>query len=379
MPRRVTPPPPLGRPRQGGAGQKGPKRAPARRREGARISLTRAQLAGIVGLTAIVALLGAYALGNRHPHKPTVATAPAPSAPAKTGPRPPGTPPAPPVTPPEQHAEALTPPPPAALPKTEAPKAEPGKPETGKAGAAWRRNAVPAPQMAAPAPGAARARIVLVIDDLGLDRPRSTRAVALPGPVTTAWLPYAHDLAEQTRAARAAGHELIVHVPMEPMGKADPGPGALTVNLSDEEIQRRLETDFASFDGYVGINNHMGSRFTANEGKLAVVLAELSRRGLMFLDSRTTPDTKGPELAARYHLPLVSRDVFLDDDQSPKAVQAMLAKVEEVARRHGTAVAIGHPHDVTLTALEHWLPTLAAKGFTLVPLTAAVPSTPGGS
>ncbi|TWB44325.1 divergent polysaccharide deacetylase family protein [Nitrospirillum pindoramense] len=373
MPRRVTPPPPLGRP-----GSR-PKRAPARRRKGARISLTRAQLAGIVGLTAIVVLLGAYALGNRHPHKPAVATAPAPSAPAKTGPRPPGTPPIPPATPPEQHAEALTPPPPATLPKAEAPKAEPSKPETGKPGAAWRRNAVPAPQMAAPAPGAAHARIVLVIDDLGLDRPRSTRAVALPGPVTTAWLPYAHDLAEQTRAARAAGHELIVHVPMEPMGKADPGPGALTVNLSDEEIQRRLETDLASFDGYVGINNHMGSRFTANEGKLAVVLAELSRRGLMFLDSRTTPDTKGPELAARYHLPLVSRDVFLDDDQSPKAVQAMLAKVEEVARRHGTAVAIGHPHDVTLSALEHWLPTLAAKGFTLVPLTAAVPPTPGGS
>ncbi|TWB17281.1 hypothetical protein FBZ89_111132 [Nitrospirillum amazonense] len=371
MPRRVTPPPPLGRP-----GRKGPpKRAPARRRKGTRISLTRAQLAGIVGLTAIVALLGAYVLGNRHPHKPAVATAPVPSGPTKTGPRPPGTPSAPPVAPPpEQHAEA-----PAALPKAEAPKAEPSKPETGKAGAAWRRNAVPSPQMAAPTPGAAHARIVLVIDDLGVDRPRSTRAVALPGPVTTAWLPYAHDLADQTRAARAAGHELIVHVPMEPVGKADPGPGALTVNLGDEEIQRRLEADLASFDGYVGINNHMGSRFTADEGKLSIVLAELSRRGLMFLDSRTTPDTKGPELAARYHLPLVSRDVFLDDDQSPKAVQAMLAKVEEVARRHGTAVAIGHPHDVTLTALEHWLPTLAAKGFVLVPLTSVIAPPPGGT
>ncbi|ASG20753.1 divergent polysaccharide deacetylase family protein [Nitrospirillum viridazoti] len=369
MPRRVTPPPPLGRP-----GQKTPKRAPARRRKGARISLTRAQLAGIVGLTAIVALLGAYVLGNRHPHKPTVATAPPPSGTGKTSPRLPSAPPVPPVPPPEQHAEAPVTPPPAPPPKTEPPKVEPGK-----GGAAWRRNAVPSPQMAAPAPGAAHARIVLVIDDLGVDRPRSTRAVALPGPVTTAWLPYAHDLADQTRAAKAAGHELIVHVPMEPVGKADPGPGALTVNLSDEEVQRRLEADLASFDGYVGINNHMGSRFTANEGKLSIVLAELSRRGLMFLDSRTTPDTKGPELAARYRLPLVSRDVFLDDDQSPKAVQAMLAKVEEVARRHGTAVAIGHPHDVTLTALEHWLPTLAAKGFTLVPLTAVIAATPGGT
>ncbi|MEA1650703.1 divergent polysaccharide deacetylase family protein [Nitrospirillum sp. BR 11164] len=379
MPRRVTPPPPLGRP-----GQKGPKRAPTRRRKGARISLTRTQLAGVIGLTAIVALLGAYVLGNRHPHKPAVATVPTQSGPGKTGPRPPGAPPAPPPEQhAEQHAEAPAMPAPAVPPKaealrteaprTEAPKAEPGK------GAAWRRNAVPSPQMAAPAPGAAHARIVLVIDDLGVDRPRSTRAVALPGPVTTAWLPYAHDLADQTRAARAAGHELIVHVPMEPVGKADPGPGALTVNLGDEEIQRRLETDLASFDGYVGINNHMGSRFTADEGKLSIVLAELSRRGLMFLDSRTTPDTKGPELAARYHLPLVSRDVFLDDDQSPKAVQAMLAKVEEVARRHGTAVAIGHPHDVTLTALEHWLPTLAAKGFVLVPLTAVIAPPPGGT
>ncbi|MDE1147751.1 MAG: divergent polysaccharide deacetylase family protein [Azospirillaceae bacterium] len=365
---RVTPPPPQGRPKPRPA-----KRRPAaRKRKAAKVTLSRGQLAGIVGLTAIVVLAGAYFAGKDHRH-PAVAVAP--EAKPGTGPRPPGAAPHPPAHAAASPQVAEAPAVPVLPPAQVEPKPEPPvTAEPHKAGpAAWRRNALPAP-ITGPHP-----RIVLVIDDLGLDRPRSARAVRLPGPVTTAWLPYAHDLAEQTHAAKAAGHELIVHVPMEPMGNADPGPGALTTKLSDEEIQRRLTADLAAFDGYVGINNHMGSRFTSDEGKLAIVLEELQRRGLMFLDSRTAPTTKGPEIAARLHLPIVSRDVFLDDDQSPKAVQAMLERTEEVARRHGTAIAIGHPHDVTLTALEHWLPTLQAKGFTLVPLTAVVPPAPGGT
>lgn len=234
------------------------------------------------------------------------------------------------------------------------------------------RSPVVAPRPA-PLPAGAHPRIVIVIDDMGLDRPRSARAVALPAGVTTSWLPYARDLPQQTAAARQAGHQLIIHIPMQPVGRADPGPGALTTDLSDEEITRRMLIDLAAFDGYVGVNNHMGSRFTADASRLDVVLRILAERGLMFLDSRTTPDSKAAALAPALHLPLVSRDVFLDDDQSPQAVQAMLNRVEEVARKHGLAVAIGHPHDVTLTALERWLPTLAAKGFVLVPLTDALP------
>lgn len=232
----------------------------------------------------------------------------------------------------------------------------------------WRRNAVPPP----PADG--RPRVVIVIDDMGVDRKRSGRIAALPGPLTLAWLPYARDLPAQAAAARRRGHELIVHVPMEPAGGEDPGPGALLTRLAPEELRRRLTANLAAFDGYVGINNHMGSRFTADRMGMAVVMAELSARGLLFLDSRTTAETQAPALAETYRLPVLSRDVFLDHVQTAKGVAAALAKLEEVARRDGVAIAIGHPYDVTAAALEAWLPTLEAKGLRLIPLSAAVPA-----
>ncbi|HYE00428.1 MAG TPA: divergent polysaccharide deacetylase family protein, partial [Alphaproteobacteria bacterium] len=176
----------------------------------------------------------------------------------------------------------------------------------------------------------------------------------------------------QIAAARARGHEILVHVPMQPIGAEDAGPGALTIALDRGEIRRRLAAALDRAGPAVGINNHMGSRFTADRAGMATVFAELSRRGLLFLDSRTTAETRAPELAPRYRLPLAARDVFLDHTMTPAAVAAALAKTEETARRNGLAIAIGHPHDVTVAALERWLPTLAEKGFALVPLSAAV-------
>lgn len=216
--------------------------------------------------------------------------------------------------------------------------------------------------------------MVVVIDDMGLDRPRSSRVVALPGPLTLAWLPYGLNLQSQTAAARAAGHELIVHVPMEPEGSKDPGPNAMLTRLDAAELKRRLAANLSAFDGFVGINNHMGSRFTGHQAGMAVVMAELAGRGLLFLDSRTTADSKGPELAVHYRVPSAQRDVFLDNALSGPAVEAALRKVEEIALRNGVAIAIGHPHDVTTQALKRWLPTLAGKGLQLVPLSSVVKS-----
>ena len=231
----------------------------------------------------------------------------------------------------------------------------------------WLRNAV---AFALPAQ---RPMIALVFDDLGLDRKRTERAIGLPGPLTLSFLPYAADLQAQTRAARAAGHELLVHMPMEPLAaNLDAGPGALLVKLPPDEILRRLDRGLAAFDGYVGINNHMGSRFTSDRAAMAPVLGELQRRGLLFLDSVTAGSTVGSALAATLKLPHAQRNVFLDDDLSPAAVQASLARLEQVARHSGMAVAIGHPHDVTLDAVAAWLPGLAAKGFVLAPVSAVV-------
>ncbi|MBJ7417355.1 MAG: divergent polysaccharide deacetylase family protein [Niveispirillum sp.] len=225
--------------------------------------------------------------------------------------------------------------------------------------------------MAAPAPNG-HPRIVIVIDDMGVDRHRSEKVAALPGPLTLAWLPYARDLPQQTGKARAHGHELIVHMPMEPTGKDDPGPGALLTRLDEATLRQRLSANLSAFHGFVGINNHMGSRFTADRTGMAVVMAELGSRGLLFLDSRTTANTAAGPLSAHYQVPMLSRDVFLDHVMTAQGVAASLAKVEDIARRNGLAIAIGHPHDVTIAALTQWLPTLQEKGFQLVPLTAAV-------
>jgi polysaccharide deacetylase 2 family uncharacterized protein YibQ len=240
-------------------------------------------------------------------------------------------------------------------------------PESEKPGReAWRRHAVPFRDLHG------RPLIAIVIDDVGLDRPRSRRAWELPGPLTMSFLPYAKDLPDQAKAARARGHELMLHLPMEPSGRNDPGPNALLVSLSDGEIRQRTTAALDSFDGYVGVNNHMGSRFTAFRPGMETVLRQLKPRGLMFLDSRTSPQSVGEQAAQEIGVPSIARHAFLDDDESLDAVRRRLAETEAVARRQGFVVAIGHPHEATLQALTEWLPTLQAKGFALAPATAVL-------
>jgi polysaccharide deacetylase 2 family uncharacterized protein YibQ len=230
----------------------------------------------------------------------------------------------------------------------------------------WRRNSVPFRDLQS------RPLIAVVIDDVGIDRPHSRRAWELPGPLTLSFLPYARDLREQARTARAHGQELMLHLPMEPGGVADPGPNALLVSLSEGELKARVTAALDSFDGYVGVNNHMGSRFTAYRPGMEMVLRQFRARGLLFLDSRTTPSSVGDQVAQELGVPSVARNVFLDDDESLGAVKRRLAETEAVARRQGFAVAIGHPHEATLQALAEWLPAVAGKGLALAPLSAVL-------
>lgn len=229
---------------------------------------------------------------------------------------------------------------------------------------AWRENAMPV----AAAPG--QPMIAVVIDDMGLDRARSARTSALPSPLTLAFLAYGRDLHTQTGAARAAGHELLVHVPMEPGAGAEPGPNALLTSLTPAEFDRRIDWNLSQFDHFVGINNHMGSKATSDPTAMAAVMSKLRDRGLLFLDSRTSGATVAHAEAEEHGIPALRRDVFLDHDPSPIAVRAALDKVEKIARRQGHAIAIGHPRDATIEALEEWLPDVRARGFALVPLSA---------
>lgn len=231
----------------------------------------------------------------------------------------------------------------------------------------WVRNAVPS---AVPED---KPRVVIIIDDMGMDRAHTREATMLPGPITFAFLPYADDLEQQTKVARAQGHELIVHMPMEPMnGALDAGPEVLRPSMPPEEFTRVLEDGLAAFDGYVGINNHMGSRMTQDREGMRRVMAVLKEKGLLFVDSKTIGASVAEDEAGKAGIPHAGRDVFLDHDESYEAVSAALAQTERKALKDGLAIAIGHPKRETLRALREWLPTLEEKGISLIPVSAAV-------
>ncbi|MGI9434776.1 MAG: divergent polysaccharide deacetylase family protein [Geminicoccaceae bacterium] len=214
--------------------------------------------------------------------------------------------------------------------------------------------------------------IAVVLDDLGLNR-RNTAAINdLPAPLTLAFLPYAGRIEAQAKAAQQAGHELMLHLPMEPFGSSWPGPDALITSLEESEFAARLEKNLNSFDGFVGINNHMGSRLTADRGRMDLVMRELRSRDILFLDSKTSSRSVAVEMANRNGVPNTIRDVFLDHVIDGATIRRQMALVERIARQSGSAVAIGHPHNATLDALRSWLPGLAGRGFALVPISAVV-------
>ena len=216
----------------------------------------------------------------------------------------------------------------------------------------------------------ARPVLAIVIDDLGLDRPRALRAIALKGPLTLSIMTYADNPQELVKQAHDNGHEVMAHLPMEPVNpKENPGRGALTSKMDDDAIRKALAGDLDGWSGYVGINNHMGSKFTADRNRMAVVMEELKARGLMWLDSRTINDSSGPGAARAIGVPFITRDIFLDNVETLDAIRVQLELAKTTARNHGTAVAIGHPHEATLIALKEWLPTLEQAGVALVPAT----------
>lgn len=216
-----------------------------------------------------------------------------------------------------------------------------------------------------------RPMIAVVLDDVGVARSHAELAINLPGVITLSFMTYAHDVADMAARARAKGHELMLHVPMQPLdGDVDAGPQALTVDLSERDLLMRLAWGLDRFPGYIGINNHMGSRFTQDERGMRIVLNELKRRGLLFLDSRTISASVGDRLAAGMGVAHVARDVFLDDEMDQAAVMRQLAQAEKVAASKGHAIAIGHPHPATIAAIRAWMPGAEARGFVLVPLSA---------
>ena len=218
-------------------------------------------------------------------------------------------------------------------------------------------------------------RIAVIINNLGLSGAATEAAIQrLAGPVTLAFAPYSPHLTQWIDLARAAGHEVLLDLPMEPTNYRPKirGTHTLLTSLTAEQNVLRLHWALGRVSGYVGLVNQMGSRFTTSEQHLTPVLTELKKRGLLFVDSRAAYRSVATRIAAEVGLPWAANNVFIDSKASRGAIDKRLAQLEAIARAKGIAVGIGGPFPVTIDRLEYWAKGLDDKGLTLVPVSAVV-------
>jgi len=211
-------------------------------------------------------------------------------------------------------------------------------------------------------------KIVIIFDDMGLDKTAFETVMSYPGPVTVSFLPYAKNVQEMVNKARADGDGVLLHLPMEPEGSADPGPHALKTGLPGLTLLQELNWNLSQFTGFTGVNNHMGSRFTQSEAHMKTILSVLKERDLYFLDSVTTGKSSVPVAAAATGIETLYRDIFLDAHPGEQNIRAQLARLEKIARKTGFAVAICHPRKETLNVVGPWLTSAPARGFELATL-----------
>lgn len=233
-------------------------------------------------------------------------------------------------------------------------------------------------QAAIPAAKASLPKIAVVVGGLGIGAASTAEAMAkLPAPVTFAFAPYGTDLARLGTRARSEGHELLLQLPMEPFDYPDndPGPQTLLTGLSPEQNVDRLHWLMSRLQGYVGVANYMGARFTATEASLAPVLRETARRGLLFLDDGASPRSLAGQIAGANNLPFVKAGVMLDIVPTPVEIDRALVRLEAMARESGSAVGIATALPVSIDRLAQWAKSVDQRGFVLVPISAIVAKT----
>lgn len=217
-------------------------------------------------------------------------------------------------------------------------------------------------------PANARGKLAILLDDAGQNDDLVALASALPAEVGVAVLPFLPKSAETATALYKAGHEVWLHLPMEPQNypKDDPGPGAILVSMTTEELRTTVHTALNNIPHAVGVNNHMGSKATADLKTMTWIMQELSIRNMAFIDSRTTIRTVAEEAARAQGVPTNRRHVFLDNERSASAIRKQLAEAVYRSRMEGEIIAIGHLDPVTVEVLTADLPGLASRGADLV-------------
>jgi polysaccharide deacetylase 2 family uncharacterized protein YibQ len=216
-------------------------------------------------------------------------------------------------------------------------------------------------------------KIAIVLGGLGVSASVTGQAISkLPGPVTFAFTPYGTDVESLATKARADGHELLLQAPMEPFDYPDndPGPQTLLSTLSIEQNIDRLSWQMSRFQGYVGIANYMGARFTSTEAALAPVLKETAKRGLIYVDDGSSPRSLAGQIAGANNLPFAKAEVVLDAVPTPAHIDRALARLEALAREHGSAVGMAQAQPAAIDRIAAWAKAAESRGFVLVPITA---------
>jgi len=225
-----------------------------------------------------------------------------------------------------------------------------------------------------PIPGKPDApRIALIVEGLGIGASLTTDAIAkLPGPVTLGFVPYGTDVAALVARARAAGHEVLLQVPMEPFEypNNDPGPQTLLTSLTPQQNIDRLYWLMSRFQGYVGLTNSMGARFTAAEPSFAPILHEAAKRGLIFVDDGSNPRSVAGRIAGANNLPFAQADVILDSVPTATEIDRALGRLETAARERAVAVGIASALPVSIDHIAKWAKAAAGRGLLVVPVSA---------
>jgi polysaccharide deacetylase 2 family uncharacterized protein YibQ len=214
-------------------------------------------------------------------------------------------------------------------------------------------------------------RIAVVVGGLGISASSTAEAMAqLPGAVTLAFAPYGANLDNLAASARAHGHEILLQVPMEPFDYPDndPGPQTLLTSLSSAQNVDRLQWLMARMQGYVGVASLMGSRFTASDAALSPILREVAKRGLIYVDDGSSARSIAGQIAGANNLPFAKADVVLDRLPAPKEIDQALARLEMMAREHGSAVGFANASPATITRIADWAKNIGGRGFVLVPI-----------
>jgi len=225
-----------------------------------------------------------------------------------------------------------------------------------------------------PLPGKPDApRIALIIGGLGVSTNATTQAIsALPGPVTLGFVPYGTDVAALAARARADGHEVLLQVPMEPFDYPDndPGPQTLLTSLTPQQNIERLYWLMSRFQGYVGLINTMGARFTASEPSFTPILRETAKRGLVFVDDGSNPRSVAGRIAGANNLPYARAEVILDAVPTPAEIDRALGRLEAAARERSVAVGIASALPVSIDHIVKWAKAAEGRGLQLVPISA---------